>query len=81
MNQEGLSKRMYLFRVSISRERADDSSTSDRSDEYHVAETIEQVWEAIALYLEDLSVEVECIKREVPVLSVLRKKKQPKEEE
>lgn len=72
MEQADLDKKMHLYRVEVWHDDPKEIGKSVKTDEFHVAQNISDVWRVIAPYLEDESREVKMIRAEVPVLSVIK---------
>lgn len=80
--QKFLETSLYLFRVCLlvphyDKDAPNAPPSKRRSEEFHVAAHIDDVWEVMARDRSDERVEVEGITREVPVLSVIEPKPEP----
>lgn len=62
---------LWLFEVRLLTQSIVDASISNTSAEYYAASDIEDVWNAIELDRLDERIEVEGIKRLVPILRVI----------
>lgn len=65
------SMKIYLFCVKLLRQNPENPAQFERSEEFYVAQDIKDVWAGLKRELNDESVEVESITRDVPILAFI----------